>query len=44
MKSPRLRICAGLAAGLVFLSATALARAPLVLLTDFGTQTARYPP
>jgi S-adenosylmethionine hydrolase len=37
MKSPRLRICAGLAAGLVFLSATALARAPLVLLTDFGT-------
>ena len=38
MKSPPLRVCAGLVAGLVLLSATALARAPLVLLTDFGTQ------
>jgi S-adenosylmethionine hydrolase len=38
VKSPRLRVCAGLVAGLVLLSATALARAPLVLLTDFGTQ------
>jgi S-adenosylmethionine hydrolase len=38
MNSPRLRVCAGLLAGLMLLSATALARAPLVLLTDFGTQ------
>lgn len=38
INSPRLRVCAGLVAGLVLLSATALARAPLVLLTDFGTQ------
>jgi S-adenosylmethionine hydrolase len=38
MKSPRLRVCAGLVAGLLLSSAAALARAPLVLLTDFGTQ------
>ena len=35
---PSLRLPACLLAGLVFLSAAAQARAPLVLLTDFGTQ------
>jgi S-adenosylmethionine hydrolase len=35
---PRPRARMGLLAGLVFLCATAQARAPLVLLTDFGTQ------
>jgi S-adenosylmethionine hydrolase len=38
LNSLRLRVCAGLVAGLVLWSTTALARAPLVLLTDFGTQ------
>src|SRR6202051_912688 len=35
---PSLRLVACLRAGLVFLSAAAQARAPLVLLTDFGSQ------
>jgi S-adenosylmethionine hydrolase len=38
MPSPRSWLCRGLLAGLLFWSAAALARAPLVLLTDFGTQ------
>src|SRR6202162_4899616 len=37
MPSPRPRVCLSLLAGLL-LSATVQARAPLVLLTDFGTQ------
>ena len=35
---PRPRVSFSLLAGLLFLAATAQARAPLVLLTDFGTQ------